>query len=726
MKRVRGTCKRVLLGLRFVNRDKYRALNTGRKLGMTEWRAAGGEGLTDGPQSDSAGEPQGVGMSGGMGGGGSGSGGGPAEGGEAAEREAKAALDALKEATLIRSKKADWRLVAAAQAIRRGEFKDEFEAAAAMGKSISRRREVESWSKKLEELEQRQAPTRRSSRLLVQHPWVQAHLPGVQVLEPPSPVPTEHGHHATRRLAAVVSTPGGSVQQLEGEVSYTLPPADGESGTAAKRRDDRHRRREEAALRRFDISGCAVAEQRSKVLCSMRAAREVHSQISELLQVMVTEVERLNSWTEDHGFHWLPLSPLQLLHWPSKMGYTHGQFGMPLCQGDWAWLVDPQNDRAPRLASVNRWFSNGHVEFNMLSDDMRPTELPPVVLTPEPGVVLPLDERRPRYVGERVRLWGKHHCAAIRGTSDDVEARAASATTCPDYRPLEGSCKFVPTMGYGINEALYTFEELGWRGDSIYDTNRLCHGSLERADSLLEGRSELALVAAVHPGDRFVVSSTTWQGPRKFFVQSRSGETGAHYRLGKSEVTEDVLWATGSIDLVLFDARSGTYTGPALDRVPLYLVNGAGYGASLLEAKLIAHAELFRLFQDDWESALIDPALNRLADTADAEQLASELCSWPSSIGMQPSDDVIERLRSLQEAVALEARLQEFVHGLMVQQHGKVSLEDLIGQQRFPDKLPDPGVTYKRVLQDYDPDPPFRAQRQRDHSGIRRTDYLLW
>ena len=71
---------------------------------------------------------------------------------------------------------------------------------------------------------------------------------------------------------------------------------------------------------------------------------------------------------------------------------------------------------------------------------------------------------------------------------------------------------------------------------------------------------------------------------------------------------------------------------------------------ALLEAKLIAHAELFRLFQDDWESALIDPALNRLADTADAEQLASELCSWPSSIGMQPSDDVIERLRSLQDS----------------------------------------------------------------------------
>ena len=83
---------------------------------------------------------------------------------------------------------------------------------------------------------------------------------------------------------------------------------------------------------------------------------------------------------------------------------------------------------------------------------------------------------------------------------------------------------------------------------------------------------------------------------------------------------------------------------------------------------------------------------------------------------MQPSDDVIERLLSLQEAVAREARLQEFVHGVVVLQHGKVSHEDLIGQQRFPDKLPDPGVTYTRVLQDYDPEPPFRAQYQRDRS----------
>ena len=36
------------------------------------------------------------------------------------------------------------------------------------------------------------------------------------------------------------------------------------------------------------------------------------------------------------------------------------------------------------------------------------------------------------------------------------------------------------------------------------------------------------------------------------------------------------------------------------------------------------------------------------------------------------------------------------------------------------------GVTYCRVLQDYDPEPLFRPQRERDKSGTMRTDYPLW
>ena len=69
--------------------------------------------------------------------------------------------------------------------------------------------------------------------------------------------------------------------------------------------------------------------------------------------------------------------------------------------------------------------------------------------------------------------------------------------------------------------------------------------------------------------------------------------------MGKARITESVLWVIGSVDLVLFDATTATFTGPALERVPLFLVNGAGRSSSLMEAKLVAQAELFRLFADD-------------------------------------------------------------------------------------------------------------------------------
>ena len=142
-------------------------------------------------------------------------------------------------------------------------------------------------------------------------------------------------------------------------------------------------------------------------------------------------------------------------------------------------------------------------------------------------------------------------------------------------------------------------------------------------------------------------------------------------------------------------------------------------------------AELFRLFQDDLGSELVEPALDPLAAATDAEQLASQLSSWPSSIGMEASDEVLEHLLMLQEAVRREAQLQEFVEGLIVSQHGSVSHEDLRGQQRFPHKLPEPGVTWRaRVLQDYEAGPvswAFRnAESERNFSGLLRTDSICF
>ena len=119
-------------------------------------------------------------------------------------REAEAALLALKDAAITRSTKGDWRLVAAAQAIRHGAYSNEFLAAKAMGKPIAQRREVANWLDKLAQLEQRQSQPhpRRSARLLVQRSWIQQHLPGVQLLEPPS---ARH-HPSLRRVGIMHST----------------------------------------------------------------------------------------------------------------------------------------------------------------------------------------------------------------------------------------------------------------------------------------------------------------------------------------------------------------------------------------------------------------------------------------------------------------------------------------------------------------------------------------
>ena len=134
------------------------------------------------------------------------------------QREAEAAIAALKHATIIRSTKADWQLVAAAQATRRGDYSDEFAAAAAMGKPITQRREVANWVDKLSQLEQRPSQSRRSVRLLVKREWVEAQLPGVQLLEPPSPVPSLGGQHTIGGPRGSPDTAGSPVGHHSGDL----------------------------------------------------------------------------------------------------------------------------------------------------------------------------------------------------------------------------------------------------------------------------------------------------------------------------------------------------------------------------------------------------------------------------------------------------------------------------------------------------------------------------
>ena len=177
-----------------------------------------------------------------------------------AEAGAKAAVAALKDATLIKSKKADWRLVAAAQAMLRGEHPDEFAAASAMGKPIKQRSQVSNWLDKLRELERMRASLRSQpgssgsaagssllaqvgSSLLAQPGWIDEHAPGVQQLRVSAPVISPGKQHATRSLSAVVTTPLGtkrpparrSTTRCHPTASRRAPQSGATTGTASAR-----------------------------------------------------------------------------------------------------------------------------------------------------------------------------------------------------------------------------------------------------------------------------------------------------------------------------------------------------------------------------------------------------------------------------------------------------------------------------------------------------------
>ena len=198
-----------------------------------------------------------------------------------AEADATAAIAALKDAGLIRTKKADWRLVAAAQAMLHGAHSDEFAAAEAMGKPIKQRSKVSNWLDKLRELERMRAAPRSKpgsggsaagSSLLVQPGWVDEHAPGVKQLSVSALVVSPGKQHATRSISAVVTTPLGTKRPASATVDYTLPP-DGEPASAAKRRDDRHRKREERKIRSMDLSAAAQAHAEAEA-GRQRALRE--------------------------------------------------------------------------------------------------------------------------------------------------------------------------------------------------------------------------------------------------------------------------------------------------------------------------------------------------------------------------------------------------------------------------------------------------------------------
>ena len=216
------------------------------------------------------------------------------------EAIAREAIARLKFRKIIRSTKADWRLVAAAQAIRREEYNNEFAAADAVGTVIKQRREVSNWVDKLDALAQCEPTCAAASmgsssaipeELLVQAEWRKDNTPGIQELAVAVPILSPEKRHAKRTISAVSSTPLGTTRTVSAVVDYTLPPADGERESASKRRYERHWHREASKLRSMDLSGAfeahAAADAERKQL-----ARAREREVADVLDRIIFRIER--------------------------------------------------------------------------------------------------------------------------------------------------------------------------------------------------------------------------------------------------------------------------------------------------------------------------------------------------------------------------------------------------------------------------------------------------
>jgi hypothetical protein len=114
--------------------------------------------------------------------------------------------------------------------------------------------------------------TLRRHRLQVSDAWMRHHTPSIQSLEVMTPTMTPMQQHAVRRLRAH----GSGGEPLSDTVRYSLPPPDGESKSAAARRNERHWQREQTVLQRLDrsLAQCSRArDDRDEALASLARLR---------------------------------------------------------------------------------------------------------------------------------------------------------------------------------------------------------------------------------------------------------------------------------------------------------------------------------------------------------------------------------------------------------------------------------------------------------------------
>ena len=135
-----------------------------------------------------------------------------------------------------------------------------------------------------------------SETLLVEQRWIDEHVPGVSLTTVEPLVRSECGAFATRVVRAQSTD---SSEALHAEVTYDLPPVEGENDEDCRRRRDMHRKREETALRSLDA--VAVAAFRAKRALQRQDLRGRDAEVVDVLDRLIGAVERsvereANAW----------------------------------------------------------------------------------------------------------------------------------------------------------------------------------------------------------------------------------------------------------------------------------------------------------------------------------------------------------------------------------------------------------------------------------------------
>jgi hypothetical protein len=224
---------------------------------------------------------------------------------------------------------------------------------------------VANWVDRLEHLAQRAAPASGGATdapsLLVDPAWVAQHVPAIEQLDAgPLVLDTDDEQHGKRTLSAVSMTPNGSMRETSTAVEYTLPPAGGERDSSSKRRDDRHRKREERKIRSLDLTGASQQQHATAHAARQRVARENEREIAAVLEACLQEV---CSQDLAHRLLQLPSDGDECWQQPDTRFPGEAVWMDPL-------LSDPAGTARDRLVRVDRIFANMTCDVTLMDMEL--------------------------------------------------------------------------------------------------------------------------------------------------------------------------------------------------------------------------------------------------------------------------------------------------------------------------------------------------------------------